>query len=333
MARSEGKFKIKKISKISELQEGTIIDIPESDLCLQSDTHIIQMEYIKPDEDTNKYEIKPGVFTLEETAAGVGLAKIELRERNLLTGVNNTAAVTREAELFFSKLHIYEKLERPKKRGVLIHSKPGMGKTSSIERFCGELIKQDTGTVVMIWPTSQVDADSVSSFLSTRSMFTPECTRMILIIEDIGGGEREEGGVSPVDSGLLNLLDGVGVTFKLATFIVATTNHPEKLLESLANRPERFDLVMALNPPNAEERVLLLEFISKRELSDDEKDAVANIKGTENFSIAHLGEVAVRALLHDKTYRQVIDELITHSKNYKKGFEEKRGLGMGFGND
>lgn len=329
MAKIEGKFKIKKITSINDLQEGSTIEIPESDLCLQSDTHIIQMEYVKPDERL-KYEILPGIFSLKESKAySIDLVPISLKERDLLTSINNTSSITKEAKLFFSKLSIYEQLNKIKKRGVLIYSKPGMGKSSSIEKFCVDFTKEDPGTVVMVWPTSNVDAEAVSSFLSSYSQFSSQCTRLILVMEDIGGGERENSDVAPVDSSLLNLLDGVGVTFKLPTFIIATTNHPEQLLESLADRPERFDLVLQLNPPSKEERVQLLQFISKRSLTEDEVDAISNTKGVDNFSIAHLGEIAVRSLLHEKSYRQVIQELIDHSKKYKKNFEERKGLGIG----
>jgi len=111
---------------------------------------------------------------------------------------------------------------------------------------------------------------------------------------------------------------------------VATTNHPENLLESLADRPGRFDLMLQLNPPTHKEKIDLLTFISKRELTDEEKEAIGS-KGTEDFSIAHLEEIAVRALLHDKTYPAVIKELVDHSKRYKKAFEKDRALGLGIG--
>ena len=48
-------------------------------------------------------------------------------------------------------------------------------------------------------------------------------------------------------------------------------------------------------------------------------------KGAENFSIAHLEEIVVRSLLHDKTIPVVIKELVEHSAKYKRGFEKKRG--------
>jgi hypothetical protein len=324
----EGKFEVKKITKFVDLVEGTVVDICESDLCFQNEDVIIQMKYKRPDEE-KKYEIKPGIYTLVDTPTGVQTSKMELKKRCLLESVDNTQQILKEAKTFFSRLDVYEKLNRPKKRGVLLYSKPGMGKTSAIEKFCADAMAEDAGTVVLVWPTSEIEADSVCRFLTNRSEYTTECTRLVLIIEDIGGGERDgDHGRSAVDSGLLNLLDGVGVTFKLPTFIVATTNHPENLLESLADRPGRFDLMLQLNPPTAAERQALLGFISKRDLTDDEKECII-MKGTEDFSIAHLEEIAVRSLLHDKSYKAVVVELIEHSKRFKKNFEERKSTGFG----
>jgi SpoVK/Ycf46/Vps4 family AAA+-type ATPase len=326
----EGKFTVKKITRFADLVEGQELEMPESDLCFQNENSIIQMKYERPEED-RKYEVNPGIFTFTETTSGIVLTKVELKQRDLLTSVDNTAKILKEAQTFFARLHVYEKLNRPKKRGVLLFSRPGMGKTSAIEKVCSEFIKEDPGTVVILWPTSEIEADSVVRFFTSRSEYTSSCSRLILIIEDIGGGEREgDRGASPVDSGLLNLLDGVGLTFRLPTFIVATTNHPENLLESLADRPGRFDLMLQLDPPSHKEKIELLRFISKRELTQEEQDVIGS-KGTEEFSIAHLEEIAVRALLHDKDYTTVIKELVDHSKRYKKAFEKDRSLGLGMG--
>ena len=327
--KAEGKFIVKQITKFKDLVEGQVVELLESDLCFQDKESIYQFKYLPPDSD-KKVHIKPGIFLLTESTAGLILSPMELRERRLLETVSNTAKIMKEAQTFFNRLHVYERLGRPKKRSILLYSAPGLGKTASIERFCHVACEEDKGTVVMVWPTSEIEADSVTRFLSTRSIFTPECTRMLLIIEDIGGGERDIGhSRSAVDSGLLNLLDGVGMTFKLPTFIIATTNQPENLLRALADRPGRFDLMLKLNPPTQQEKIDLMEFIAKRLLTAEEKAAFGK-KGTEDFSVAHLEEIVVRAELHDKTYAQVINEMIAHTKLFNSDFDEKdRRVGIG----
>lgn len=328
----QGKFKLIKKTTIADIVAGNADELPESDLCFQDEGHVLQYEYLKPDEETLQV-IEPGIYSFEDAPGGLRLKATELRARDLLPTVINTKKIISEAKLFYSKLHIYEQLNRMKKRAVLVYSGPGMGKTSAICDFCLSFCKEDPGTVVIIWPTSAIDADKVSNFFATDTKYKDSCSRLILIMEDIGGGERENQGQSnQVDSGLLNLLDGVSVTFALPTFIVATTNHPENLLASLANRPGRFDLMIKLEAPSYEEKVQLTGFIAKRDLTDEEKLALSNPK-MKDFSIAHLEEIVVRSLLHDKTMAVVIDELIEHSEKFKKNFEEKSTLGFGIGND
>lgn len=327
----EGKFILKKKTSFEEMANGLSNELPESDLCFQDGKHIYQYKFEKPEDDRH-YEIKPGTFVLQDTSQGVEMRKMEFKKRTLLETVTNTSRIMAEAKKFFSRLDVYERLGRNKKRGVLLYSNPGMGKTSAIEKVCMDLVEEDPGTVVVVWPTSEIEADRIVKMLSTNSKYTKECTRMVLIIEDIGGGEverhRSHGG--GVDSGLLNLLDGVGLIFKLPTFIIATTNHPESLLASLADRPGRFDLMLKLQPPSHEEKIKLMEFICKRELSQEEKDCLG-IKGTEEFSVAHLEEIAVRAELDDKTHAQVIKEIMAHKELFKRDFEEReKRMGMGF---
>lgn len=324
-----GKFEVKQITSFQDLVIGNVKELGESDLCFQSATDIIQLAY-KNGEEERKLPIKPGFYTLAQDATGLKTSKIEFRKRDLLEDVTSTKSIIQEAKLFFSKLNVYEKLNRPKKRGVLLYSAPGYGKSSSIEKFCVDFANEDSGTVVIVWPTSEIEADSIVHFFSHRVEYTEECSRLILIIEDIGGREPgDDRGSQGVNSGLLNLLDGIGVTFKLPTFICATTNHPESLLQALADRPGRFDRLIKLNPPSHDEKIRLLTFISKRDLTDEEKESIGR-KGTEEFSVAHLEEIAVRSLLHDKSYAEVIQEMIDHSKLFKKNFEDRKS-GMGFG--
>lgn len=324
---SEGKFVLKKKTPFSEL--GNTTELPESDLCFQDEEAIYQFKFEKPETD-HKEVIEPGIFTLQESMGVVSLKKSELRTRNLLTSVANTKSIIDEADVFFNNLDVYRELEEPMARKILIHSDPGMGKTATITQYCMHAIAEDPGTVILIWPTSQVESSDVLDFLSKNSEYKPEATRVILIIEDIGGGEREgSGSTRAVDSSLLDLLDGLQVTFKLPTLIIATTNYPQNLLSALADRPGRFDLIMALQSPSYSEKLQLTEWIAKRELTDDEKEAFKT-KGAEGFSVAHLKEVVIRSRLHKKPYGEIIKQLVEHRKRFSKNFE-KDGGGVGFG--
>jgi len=329
----KGYFKVISKTKMDDLASGALNQIGESDLCLTNSTDVIQFEYVKPQED-EKIQIEPGSYLLSEGMSGVELKKFEIKKRNLLNTVTSTATIMNEAKTFFSRLHIYEKLNRPKKRGILLYSSPGCGKSSSIEKISLDMMEEDPGTVVMVWPSSEIEADAITRFLTYRSDYSAACSKMILIIEDIGGGEREgSSSRNAVDSGMLNLLDGVGLIFKLPTFIIATTNYPENLLSALCDRPGRFDKLVKLQPPSHKEKIELMEFISKRELSQEEKDALGD-KKVADFSIAHLEEVIVRSELHDKSYIQVIKELVDHKTLFKNDFEDKNStMGIGIGND
>jgi hypothetical protein len=327
----ENFFKVSKVSALKDLQEGDVLN--KSDLAIQVEDKLIQFEFVKErDAKKQKTIIKPGTWSLISTNRGLKLESIAIAKKRLLLDVTNTSTIVNEANCFFSNLDIYRELERPLKRGVLLYSQPGLGKSATIGYFCDKARTDDPGTVVIIWPTAKIEAYQFEEFLSSESEYDSSVTRVILVLEDIGGGEVECGRRA-VDSSLLNLLDGVTVTFSLPTFIIATTNHPDNLLKSLADRPGRFDLMQELLPPNAEERVKLMEFISKRELTKEEKDAISS-KEADTLSIAHLDEIVIRSRLHNKTIIQTLKEILKHRAFMNKNFDRnERTMGLGIDDD
>jgi len=326
---TKGKFIVEKITSFDDLLKGKEDVLPESDLCFQNEEGIVQFKY-KSTKNNRKLSVKPGMYLLTQTQMGIIPEKTELHKKKLLESITNTQTIINEANTFFDRLHVYDKLQRPKKRGVLLYSAPGMGKSMAISDFCNKAMQEDPGTVVFVWPTSDIESSVVSKFLSVNSKFTPKCTRLVLIIEDIGGGEREGNyGSRGVDAGMLNLLDGLEVTFKLPTFIIATTNYPENLLKELADRPGRFDLMLELDPPTSQERIDLVEFLLQSPMSLEDKEAIKSEK-YDNFSLAHVEEIVVRSLLHDKSLSIVAQELLEHSKRFKREFSKDSERNIGF---
>ena len=320
---SKGYFKLMQATKLSELKIEQ--SIPESDLCLQEEGIAYQFTHVEGDDKVDKKDVKPGSHELKETPGGTVLVDIELSTRNLLESALSTKSIIDEANVFFNNLHVYEQLEEPKVRKMLLYSDPGCGKSSAISFYCKQQMSSDPGTVVLRWPTSEIDADDVSTFLSSQAEYTEDCTKLILIMEDIGGGERDKGyGRSAVDSSMLDLLDGIKVNFKLPTLIVATTNHPESMIGALADRPGRFDNILKIEFPSSEERVKIVEFIAKRTLTEEEKEYISHNR-FKDFSIAYLKESVVRSMLHRKTLQESLKELLEHKNRFKNDFEDGNG--------
>lgn len=325
-----GKFIVRKVTKIDDFKEGT--EIPESDLLIKNEDTVVQFEYIEPPKEKHpKYEAEPGIYNIGYKGQRLALIPLELRQRRLLTSYDNTKQIMGEAINFFDNIPELKKLQEDNeimggdlKRAILLYSPPGYGKTSAITQSAQGLVKEDPNTIVINWPTSEIRSSDVNRFMAKIDYKT--CSRLIFVIEDIGGGEQEDyhGRERGIDSSLLNLLDGVDKVFPIPTFIIATTNHPGSLLDALADRPGRFDEYIELDPPSFEQRIELIEFIGKRKINEEEKTA---LKKAEDFSPAHLAEVVKRSVLKKKTFTEVITEMTEHKVKVSKRFEQRKNKG------
>jgi SpoVK/Ycf46/Vps4 family AAA+-type ATPase len=109
---------------------------------------------------------------------------------------------------------------------------------------------------------------------------------------------------------------------------VATTNFPQNLISSLADRPGRFDQLIELLPPTAEERVQLYEFFVRRPATEKEISILKGTKG-KKLSIAHIKEIPIRMAIHDKDIDAVVSEMNAHTEKVKKQFSKTERMGFG----
>jgi SpoVK/Ycf46/Vps4 family AAA+-type ATPase len=319
----DNNFEVINYTSFESFKNGTRKRIPESDLCLNFPEGVVQLKF--HEKKVTKTIVKPGVFAMIDSAGNTKLEPIDLKFDKLLDSVDNTTKIMKEAEMFYKNLSTYDDLGIQKKRAILLYGPPGTGKSSSISRVIGKLRVEDEGTVAIVWNTSQVRADSVYNFINFSLSYERKCTRLVLVIEDIGGEEDNGPNENSVPSGLLNLLDGVDMTFKLPTFIVSTTNYPHTLLETLVDRPGRFDKMIKLGYPMPDERVALAEFFTKRPLTKEENDLFRN-KKTENFSVAHIKESVLRSKISDQTVEQVVDDMYNHKELIKNDFQKPKSI-------
>ncbi len=329
MTMSKKYFKRK--STLTNEELANVESLQVSDLCLQTPNHIVQFDLVREDDSKVKYEVKTGTYLIQQTSSGCSLASTVIKNPEILKEIDSSRLILDEKDRFFNKLNLYDKIKtlrnRPQKRAILLCGKGGCGKSTNIAKAVKEM--EDEQTSVIFWNTTEVSSSDINKFFTLQVEYAESVKRLILVIEDIGGGTVEDyHGSRGADSSLLQFLEGSHEVFKVPTFIIATTNNPEQSVGVLIDRPGRFDKVIEILPPNASDSVALMEFIAERRLDDAEKEAIKKAS-KEEFSIAHLQEVVVRSLLEDKTFTEVVNELIKHKKKFKDGFQDPvRGIGL-----
>lgn len=327
---AKGHFKIASKKKLSDMEPGQVIETSDY-ATLTPDGYFVQMEYVETDDTKDQVPtyVKPGIFSMKKSMAGMFLQETEFSKDRILEGFVETQFIEDRVDKFFAKIHMYHELEIDNiKRAMLITGRPGMGKSTMVNKV-GTRYGKDKKTLVLVWHTDIFEAGEVKAFVQSFEYTKHNVERMILVVEDLGGGTAE-GTRSRSDSSLLSILDNKEKTFKVPVFILATTNNPEMFQENITDRPERFDDVLEAPAPSADARAALLAFFAKGIVA--EPAAIEKIRSSscKDMSPAHIREVIIRSRLYDKTQVQVIEELLKHSKQYTKGFA-KGGSGVGFG--
>ncbi len=317
------KFKALTTVDFSKLQEGDEFEIPECD----------DYEYVNDRKSKlyfkriNKKEITIDplhyLCSYDPNKGEVKVLPTDLIKNNdMLEDFHFTAQLQQELDTFFKKQQVYKDLGIFPKRGLLLSSAPGMGKTSSIKHFCMKYL-QDGDTAIITMNTDNLPMSNVSYHFSEVFKYAPETKRLLLIIEDIGGNERNEESISD----LLNFLDGADDVYKIPTFIIATTNFIGNMTSTLADRPGRFDKVIEIEPPSYEQKIRLLEFFAKRELLEEERH-IFMWEDCKDLTVSYLREIVLRSKLNDTPLKDVVKEIIAYRKRQQKKFEKQSKFGF-----
>lgn len=200
---------------------------------------------------------------------------------------------------FISVKQRYEHYKFTFKRGILLHGKPGSGKTCLIDLICQHCMTELNAVVVTIADGSEL---AMFSELSVNLRMIEPDRLFIVVFEDIDGlvarGETE--------TALLNILDGIN---QISSIIyLATTNYIENLKERLINRPSRFDERIYIPFLNATDR----EYYFKHKLSPEDLSTINLdlwVEETEGMSFAHLSELIKSTFILGEKFETVIDRL------------------------
>ncbi|MDR3688244.1 MAG: ATP-binding protein [Fimbriimonas sp.] len=189
---------------------------------------------------------------------------------------------------FFASESTYEQYSVPWKRGVLLYGDPGNGKTHTLKAIINS--HRVNALYVRSFIARHTTEEECIASVFERARESKPC---ILIFEDLDSliNDRNR-------SYFLNELDGFASNHGI--FVVASTNHPERLDPAIVDRPSRFDRKYNFPLPVEDLRRQFLalrnsEVAPELQLTEDELTAIAAL--TDGFSFAYLKELWLSSIM------------------------------------
>ena len=242
-------------------------------------------------------------------------------------------AITELMHKFFDSRGIYKDLGIPWKRGVIFHGPAGVsalqisskrdtdnggiqnGKTISIKALMNSLFKKIGDSIPSLYVKHAPSTYDIRSVFQQARYMAP----CLLIFEDIDTVVTNK-----TRSYFFNEVDGLGMALWAHTplsreqlssdvpcstedndgiFMVASTNHLDRLDPGLSSRPSRFDRKYLFPLPSESERILYCSYWRSKLAKNDVRiefpkklcPAIASI--TDGFSFAYLQEAFVATLV------------------------------------
>ncbi len=202
---------------------------------------------------------------------------------------NLLQAVRRNTQGFLEKLPQYRRLRLPTHRGVLLHGKPGTGKTLIGKVLCSQV----HATFIWVTPGILWHDSSVENVFEMARDLSP--TLVFFEDLDLFAPRRKH---SPFDSSvlgeLMNQLDGLKDNDGIV--VVATTNDLDAIEPAIKDRPSRFDCVLEIpDVTDAIRREYLRAFLADRGILETFFDE-AERATRQCRTIAEVQEHAIRCL-------------------------------------
>lgn len=176
----------------------------------------------------------------------------------------------------------YKKYGYAHRRGILVHGKPGTGKTSLFNQAMADFTSK--GGIALYNPSPGAAHAGIN--LARRD---GRNARVLVLLEEL------EGHIENWEHDLLQLLDGMA---SFDNFVVlASTNYLDQVPARFKCRPSRFATVVELPGPTREMRVEYMKMIvpeSEREITLPPLEEIADL--TEGFVLDGLKDVMVSVL-------------------------------------
>ena len=263
-------------------------------------------------------KLPSGMYSLFQSQSGsLHAAKIYPQTDELYHLPNPLiTGVMKEIATFWDKAPEFKKFNIKHKRGILLHGKAGVGKSSAINLISGALIANE-GLVFSVTNINEVLL--FAEFANKHFRLVEPDRPIVLIMEDID--KMMDGGNA--ESMLLNFMDGEDSVNHIV--VLGTSNRFDDL-NDLILRPSRFDTHVEVEAPTEEVRTA---YLIKKGLDPDE--AAAWAEQTKDFSLAALKELFVSVKLLSLSLEGAKLRITDQVKSVKNTTGKRKSEALGFG--
>jgi hypothetical protein len=242
--------------------------------------------------------LSPGLYEVKTSQqVGVYFNKLEYSTEKLIHFPDSICdTIIDQIKKFWDREEIYKRYNLTFKRGILLHSAPGNGKSSIIRLIIKDIIERNGICINMSSPTVFIEGYRMFKEIQPN-------TPVVVIMEDIDSLIEHYD-----ESYIINILDGVEKMDKVV--FLATTNYPEKITQRIGNRPSRFDRRFEVGPLNDECRKMYFEHLFKEEdIKNFNIDIAKWVEDTDTLSVAHLKELFISVVILEMDYEETLETL------------------------
>jgi AAA+ superfamily predicted ATPase len=233
--------------------------------------------------------MSPGVYNVEmDSFTGLNFMPVDVQSEPLIAVGNTAAVVTNQIQRFLASEDKFRQYQIAYKRGILLHGKPGNGKSCLI-RIVANAITGIGGVTLML-----SNPEDFENAYTTFRGIEPN-TPILAVFEDLDGLIRSWG-----EESLTNAMDGMKEIHRIV--FVASTNFLGRLSKRVL-RPSRFDLIIEVGCPNVDARRKYLQHLAKGE------NVGSWAEKTKGLTFADLKELFVSVNILGADFDQVVKRL------------------------